>query len=129
MVVKVVESFVPSINQYIETGTQEIMVKIVELLSDSFLNFEICSEIAICQALLQLSEEMKIIWCEIWAVRRIFQNIPPETLFQITYNRGYMCSVVVVQQGTFREYSRSFPAKFLAQPVHRGKITDSIHVP
>ncbi|GBM33778.1 hypothetical protein AVEN_183037-1 [Araneus ventricosus] len=36
-------------------------------------------------------------------------------------------SVVVQKQGTFREWSRSFPTKCLVKQVQRGKITGSIH--
>ncbi|GBM00904.1 hypothetical protein AVEN_151366-1 [Araneus ventricosus] len=38
---------------------------------------------------------MKIIWCEIRDVGKVFQNFPSETLFQITCNRGRTRSSVV----------------------------------
>ncbi|GBM10373.1 hypothetical protein AVEN_169663-1 [Araneus ventricosus] len=83
---------------------------------------------ATCQVLLQRSEEMEIIWCEIQAVEIVCQNISSKALFQIPYNQGSMRSgVVVQQQDTFREQSRSFPAKCLVKLVQHGTITGSIH--
>ncbi|GBN33026.1 hypothetical protein AVEN_264403-1 [Araneus ventricosus] len=124
----VVEAFVSSVNQSIESGVEEIRVRVSEPLNDGFLNFAIGSEMATCRVLLQRPEEMNIIWFEIRAVGRVFQNIPSETLFQITCNRSRMRSgVVVLQQDTFSEQSRSFPAKCFAQPGQRDTITGSIH--
>ncbi|GBN72379.1 hypothetical protein AVEN_149271-1 [Araneus ventricosus] len=94
----VFEAFVPSVNQSIETGIEEIRVQVAEPLNDGFLHFGIGSEMATFQVLLQRSEEMKITWYEIRAVGRVFRNNPSETLFQITCNRGRMRSGVVVQQ-------------------------------
>ncbi|GBN40913.1 hypothetical protein AVEN_64921-1, partial [Araneus ventricosus] len=45
----VAEAFVPSVNQSIETGMEEIRVQIAETLNDGFLNFGIGSEMASCQ--------------------------------------------------------------------------------
>ncbi|GBM47432.1 hypothetical protein AVEN_175610-1 [Araneus ventricosus] len=47
----VVEAFVPSVNQSIETDKEEIK-----------------AEMTTCQVLLQRSEDMKITWCEIQPV-------------------------------------------------------------
>ncbi|GBL79445.1 hypothetical protein AVEN_92613-1 [Araneus ventricosus] len=114
----VVEALAASVDQSIETGKEEIRVQVSEPLNDGFLNFGISSEMVTCQVLLQWSEEMKIIWSEIRAVRRVFQNIPSETLFQITCNGSHMWTGVVLQkQDTFRKKSLSFPAKGLVQPV------------
>ncbi|GBO04224.1 hypothetical protein AVEN_216033-1 [Araneus ventricosus] len=55
----VVEAYVPSANQFIETGIEEIRIQVAEPLNDGFLNFGIGSEMATFQVLLQLSEEMK----------------------------------------------------------------------
>ncbi|GBL96698.1 hypothetical protein AVEN_111839-1 [Araneus ventricosus] len=63
-----VEVFVPSVNQSIETGLEGIRVQVAEPLNDYILNFGIGSEMAICQVLLQWSEEIKITWCDIRAV-------------------------------------------------------------
>ncbi|GBN15598.1 hypothetical protein AVEN_24261-1 [Araneus ventricosus] len=104
----VVESFVPSVNQSIETGIKEIRFQVTEPVNDSFLNFGIGFEMATCQALLQRSKDIKITWPEILAVGRIFQNIPFENAVL-----------------TFREQFRSFPVKCLVQ---RDTITGSIHV-
>ncbi|GBN82727.1 hypothetical protein AVEN_228418-1 [Araneus ventricosus] len=60
----VVEAFMPSVNQSIEMGIEEIRVQVAEPLNDGFLNFGIGYEMATCQR----SEEMKITWCEIRAV-------------------------------------------------------------
>ncbi|GBL72479.1 hypothetical protein AVEN_115394-1 [Araneus ventricosus] len=121
----VVEAFVPSVNQSIETGIEEIRVQIAEPLNDGFLNFGIGFEI---QVLYQRSEDMKITWCEIRAVGMLFQNIPSETLFEIMCNRGRMQSGFVVQrQDTFREQSRSFPAHCLVQQGQCGTITGSLN--
>ncbi|GBM96383.1 hypothetical protein AVEN_64086-1 [Araneus ventricosus] len=79
----VAEAFVPSVNQSIETGIEEIKVQVPEPLKEGFLNFVIGSEMAICQVVLQRSEEMKITWCEIRVVGRVFQSIPSEMLFQM----------------------------------------------
>ncbi|GBN03228.1 hypothetical protein AVEN_5405-1 [Araneus ventricosus] len=68
----IVGAFVPSVNQSIETGIEEIMVQIVGQLNDGFLDFGIGSGMVACQVLLQRSEEMKIIRCEIRAVGRVF---------------------------------------------------------
>ncbi|GBM51919.1 hypothetical protein AVEN_1503-1 [Araneus ventricosus] len=51
----------------------ETSVKVMKTSKDGLLNLGIGSEIATCQVLLQCSKEMKITWCEIWAVRRLFQ--------------------------------------------------------
>ncbi|GBL83829.1 hypothetical protein AVEN_132706-1 [Araneus ventricosus] len=124
----VVEAFVPSVNQSVETGIEEIRVQVAEPLNDGFLNFGIGPKIVTCQVLLQRSEEMKNTWYEIRTVGRVFQNIPLETLFQITCNRGRMRSgIVVQQQDNFREQYQSFSAKCLVQPVQRGTIIDNIH--
>ncbi|GBO25611.1 hypothetical protein AVEN_17461-1 [Araneus ventricosus] len=118
----------PSVIQSIETGIGEIRVQIAESLNDGFLNFGIDAELATYQVFLQRSEEIKITWYEIRVVGRMFQNIPSETLFQIMCNRVRMRSgVVVQQQDTFREQSRSFSAKCLMQPVQRGTITSRIN--
>ncbi|GBN40944.1 hypothetical protein AVEN_94326-1, partial [Araneus ventricosus] len=69
----VVEAFGPSVHQFIEDGIEEIRVQIAEPLNDCFLDFGIGSEMAKCQVLLQQSEQLKITWCEIPAVRRVFQ--------------------------------------------------------
>ncbi|GBM77601.1 hypothetical protein AVEN_165628-1 [Araneus ventricosus] len=69
-----VEAFVPSVNQSFEIGIEEIKVQVVEPLNDGFLNFGIGSEMTACQVLLQLSEEMKITWCEIRAIGRLFRR-------------------------------------------------------
>ncbi|GBM49987.1 hypothetical protein AVEN_210096-1 [Araneus ventricosus] len=66
LVTMVVEAFLPSVNQSIEIGVEEIRVQVAEPLNDDFLNFGIGSEMAACLMLLQRSEEMKITWCEIW---------------------------------------------------------------
>ncbi|GBO44631.1 hypothetical protein AVEN_105683-1 [Araneus ventricosus] len=71
----VVEAFVPLVNQSIETGIEGIGVQVAKPLNDGFLNFGIASDMATCQVLLQRSEEMKITWCEIWALGRVFQCI------------------------------------------------------
>ncbi|GBL79096.1 hypothetical protein AVEN_92352-1 [Araneus ventricosus] len=71
----VVEGFVPSVNQFIETGIEEISLQVAEPLNDSFLNFDIGSEIETWQVLLQRSEEIQITRCEIRAVRRAFHCI------------------------------------------------------
>ncbi|GBM18590.1 hypothetical protein AVEN_47970-1 [Araneus ventricosus] len=123
----VVKAFVPSINQSIESGIEEIRVQVTELLNDGFLNFGIGSET--CQELPQRPEEMKITWCERQVVGRVIQNIPSETLFQIRCNRGRMWSSLVQQQGTFKKYSLSFPAICLVQPVECCTITGSFHSP
>ncbi|GBO31852.1 hypothetical protein AVEN_113709-1 [Araneus ventricosus] len=68
----IVRAFVPSVNQSIETGREEISVQIAEQLNDGFLDFGIGSGMVACQVLLQRSEEMKIIRCEIRAVGRVF---------------------------------------------------------
>ncbi|GBM69220.1 hypothetical protein AVEN_210441-1 [Araneus ventricosus] len=69
----VVEAFVSSVNQSIETGIEKIRVQVAEPLNDGFLNFGIGSEVATCRVLFQRSEDMKITWCEIRAVGRVFQ--------------------------------------------------------
>ncbi|GBN49179.1 hypothetical protein AVEN_116500-1 [Araneus ventricosus] len=69
----VVEASVPSVNQSIETGILEIGVQVGEPFNVGFLNFGIGSEMAKCQVLLQISEEMKITWCEIRTLGRMFQ--------------------------------------------------------
>ncbi|GBL95644.1 hypothetical protein AVEN_24845-1 [Araneus ventricosus] len=69
----VVEAFVPSVNQSIKTGIEEINVQITELLNYGFRNFGIGSNMASCQVLFQRSEEMKITWCEIRVLGRVFQ--------------------------------------------------------
>ncbi|GBM92898.1 hypothetical protein AVEN_189139-1 [Araneus ventricosus] len=40
----VVEAFVPSLNQSIETAIEEVRIQVVEPLNDGFLNFGRCSE-------------------------------------------------------------------------------------
>ncbi|GBL90594.1 hypothetical protein AVEN_179494-1 [Araneus ventricosus] len=65
------EAFVSSVNHSIEIGIEEIRVQVAEPLKDGFLNSGIGSEMATCQELLQ-SEEMKITWCEIRDVGRVF---------------------------------------------------------
>ncbi|GBM35289.1 hypothetical protein AVEN_38156-1 [Araneus ventricosus] len=57
--------FVPSVNQSIETGIEEIRVQVAELRKDGFRNFDIGSEMVTCQVLLQRSEGMKITWCKV----------------------------------------------------------------
>ncbi|GBN10221.1 hypothetical protein AVEN_182907-1 [Araneus ventricosus] len=47
----VVEAFVPSVHQHIETSTEEICVNVVEL-----------------QRIIQRSKEMKITWCEVQTI-------------------------------------------------------------
>ncbi|GBM93865.1 hypothetical protein AVEN_49234-1 [Araneus ventricosus] len=84
----VAEAFVPSANQSIETGIEEIGVKVAEPLNEGFLNFSIGSEMTTYWVLLKRFEEMKISWCGIRTVGRVFQYIPSETLYQITCNRG-----------------------------------------
>ncbi|GBN33566.1 hypothetical protein AVEN_218046-1 [Araneus ventricosus] len=69
----VVEAFVPSVHQSIETGLNEIRIQVSEPLNDGFLNFGIGFEMATCQVLLQRSEDMKITWCEIRALGKVFQ--------------------------------------------------------
>ncbi|GBO22242.1 hypothetical protein AVEN_121008-1 [Araneus ventricosus] len=64
----VVEAFVSSVNQSIETAVEEIRVQVAEPFNDGFLNFGIGFEMVTCQVPLQWSEEMKIAWCEIRAV-------------------------------------------------------------
>ncbi|GBL80367.1 hypothetical protein AVEN_92276-1 [Araneus ventricosus] len=91
----VVEAFAPSLNQSIETCIEEIGIQVAEPLKDIFLNFG--SEMATCQVLLQRSEKIKITWCKIQAVGRVFQYVPLEMLYQITCNRVRMQSGVVVQ--------------------------------
>ncbi|GBN76852.1 hypothetical protein AVEN_135681-1 [Araneus ventricosus] len=66
----VVEAFVPSLNQSIEIG---IRVQVTEPHNEGFLKVGISSEMATCQVLLQRSEEMKITWCEIRGLGRVFQ--------------------------------------------------------
>ncbi|GBL83473.1 hypothetical protein AVEN_196332-1 [Araneus ventricosus] len=68
MVIMVVEAFVPSVSQPIETGMEKMRVQVAESLNDGFLNFGIGFEMATCEVFLQWSEEMKITWCEIRAV-------------------------------------------------------------
>ncbi|GBM00950.1 hypothetical protein AVEN_151402-1 [Araneus ventricosus] len=68
----VVEAFVPSLNESIETVLKENRVEVAEPLNDGFLNFSIGSEMATFQVLLQGSKEMKITWCEIRVVGRVF---------------------------------------------------------
>ncbi|GBM42428.1 hypothetical protein AVEN_240184-1 [Araneus ventricosus] len=95
----IVEAFVSSVNQSIETVIEEIRIQIAGSLKDGFLN-----KTATCQVLLQRSEEMKITWCEIRAVGRVFQSIPFhwKSCFK-SRNRGRMrLGVVAQQQGTFR---------------------------
>ncbi|GBM05188.1 hypothetical protein AVEN_197741-1 [Araneus ventricosus] len=67
---------------------RRIIVQVAVPSNDGFLNFGIGSEMATCQVFLQRSEEMKITWCEIRAIRIVFQNIPTQTQFEITCNRG-----------------------------------------
>lgn len=128
----VVEAFVPSVNQSIETGIREIRIQVSEPGNDGFLNFGIGSEMTSCQTLLQRSEEMKIPSCEIQAVERVFLYISSETLLQITCNWGRMWSGVVigdmwsVQHSTFRDQLQSFSADYLVQTFQRGTITDII---
>ncbi|GBN14458.1 hypothetical protein AVEN_170066-1 [Araneus ventricosus] len=62
----VVEAFVPSVNQSIETGVEEIRLQVAEPINEGFLNFGISS------VLLKRSEEMKITRCEIRALGRVF---------------------------------------------------------
>ncbi|GBN90049.1 hypothetical protein AVEN_78394-1 [Araneus ventricosus] len=50
----VVEAFVQSVNQSIETGIEEISVHVTETLHNSFLNFGIDSEMMTCQELLPM---------------------------------------------------------------------------
>ncbi|GBN09134.1 hypothetical protein AVEN_4279-1 [Araneus ventricosus] len=59
IVIMVIEAFVQSVNQSIETFMEEIMVQVAEPFKDGFLNFSVGSEKATCQVLLQLPEEMK----------------------------------------------------------------------
>ncbi|GBL98580.1 hypothetical protein AVEN_274104-1 [Araneus ventricosus] len=67
----IVEAFVSSVNQSIETVIVEIRIQIAWSLKDGFLN-----KTATCQVLLQRSEEMKITWCEIRAVGRVPHDAP-----------------------------------------------------
>ncbi|GBO25829.1 hypothetical protein AVEN_266167-1 [Araneus ventricosus] len=69
----VVEAYMPSVHQNIETGIEETRVQIVETLNDGFLNFGVGSEMATYQVLLKWSEDMKITRCEIRAIGRLFQ--------------------------------------------------------
>ncbi|GBN94332.1 hypothetical protein AVEN_47723-1 [Araneus ventricosus] len=73
IVTMVVEAFVPSVNQSMETGIEEIRVQVAEPLNEGVLHFHIDSKMATCQVLLQRSEEMKITGCEIRTVARVFQ--------------------------------------------------------
>ncbi|GBL75405.1 hypothetical protein AVEN_194597-1 [Araneus ventricosus] len=68
IVTMIVEEFVPSVNQSIENGIEEIRVQVAESFYYGFLNFGIGFEMATCQMFLRRSEELKIAWCEIWAV-------------------------------------------------------------
>ncbi|GBM50770.1 hypothetical protein AVEN_35666-1 [Araneus ventricosus] len=110
----VIEAFVPSGNQSIESGIEEIRLQVTEPPKDGFLNFGIGFEMGTCQVLFKRLEEMKITWCEIWAAERITQSIIFETLFHITCKRDHMRSgVAVEEQNTILEQSRSFPANYL----------------
>ncbi|GBM23656.1 hypothetical protein AVEN_167148-1 [Araneus ventricosus] len=60
----VIEAFVPSVNQSIETGVEENKIQVTESLNYGFLNFGIGSEMASGQVLPQRSEEMTITCCE-----------------------------------------------------------------
>ncbi|GBM22224.1 hypothetical protein AVEN_273414-1 [Araneus ventricosus] len=72
-VTMVVETFVPSVHQRIETGTGELSIKVVEPRQDGLLRFGIDSEMLTSQVLLQRSKEMKVTWCEVRVVGRVFQ--------------------------------------------------------
>ncbi|GBN82472.1 hypothetical protein AVEN_2908-1 [Araneus ventricosus] len=70
----VVEAFVSSVNQSIESIIKEIRVQVAEPRNEGFLNFGNGSEVATFQVLLQRSEEMKIARWEIRVVGRVFRE-------------------------------------------------------
>ncbi|GBM36709.1 hypothetical protein AVEN_221971-1 [Araneus ventricosus] len=65
-VTMVVEEFVPSIHQCIETCIEEINAKVVEKRQNDLLNFRLDFEMPTFQVLLQMSEEMKSLG--LWAI-------------------------------------------------------------
>ncbi|GBN62007.1 hypothetical protein AVEN_70052-1 [Araneus ventricosus] len=123
----VVEVFVPSVNQSIESSMKEIRVQDAEALNGGVLNNDIDSEMATWQVLLQRFEEVKITWCEIRAAGRVFQSIPSETLFHTTCNRGCMSRALTCNNKTPFESSPGRFLKCLEQKVQRVAITGSIH--
>ncbi|GBM91199.1 hypothetical protein AVEN_184535-1 [Araneus ventricosus] len=64
----VVDTFVPSVNQSIETGIEESRVQIEEPLNDGFMNFGIGSEVEPAR-----SDEIKITRFETRDLERVFQ--------------------------------------------------------
>lgn len=81
-VAMVVKTF--AVHQPVETGIEEISVKVEETHQDGLMNFIDSSEMPTSQVLLQWSEDMEITWCGARAVWCFFQNLPFETLYRIT---------------------------------------------
>ncbi|GBM11853.1 hypothetical protein AVEN_26777-1 [Araneus ventricosus] len=83
-----------------EPGIKEIGVQVAEPFNDGSLNLGIGSEIATCQVLLQRSEEMKINWCDIRAVGRVFRCLCGGHARQF-------CTPVFLKENRFRDITLS----------------------